>query len=98
MYLVDKIEWPMFYDQLEKVISIWEELKTHDEVLKPIINKWGKRKKEITFLCYSVTRSSYDHIERTYDIANDLSYFDNWRVSLQLKVVSYLRKYKNKKI
>ncbi len=49
MYLVDKIEWPLFFDQLARVISIWEQLKTHDEILKPIVNKWGKRKKKSPF-------------------------------------------------
>ena len=93
-YLGDKIEWPLFYDQLAKVISIWEELKAHEEILKPIFNKWGKRRKEINFLCYSIIRSSHDHIEKIYDVSNDLLDFDDTRVALQLKVVSYLSKYK----
>ena len=97
MYLVDKIEWPLFYDQLAKVISIWEELKAHEEILKPIVNKWGKRRKEITFLCYSVIRPTHDHIEKTFDVANELSGFDDRRIALQLKVVSYLSKYKSEK-
>lgn len=65
MYLADKIEWPFFYDQLTRVVNIWEELKVNDEVLKPIINKWGKkrRRKEVTFLCYSIISSSHDQIE-----------------------------------
>ena len=97
MHLIDKIEWPLFFGQLARVISIWEELKTHDETLKPIVSKWGKREKEVTLLCYSVIISSHDHIEKLYDIANDLSDFDNRRVALQLKIVSYLNKYKNQK-
>ena len=97
MYLADKIEWPLFFDQLVKVIDIWEELKTHDDTLKPIVNKWGRREKEITLLCYLVINSSHDHVEKLYDIANDLSDFDNRRVSLQLKFFSYLNKYKNQK-
>ena len=97
MYLMDKIEQPLFFDQLARVISIWEELKTHDETLKPIVSKQEKREKEVTHLCYLVIMSSHDHIEKLYDIANDLSNFDNKRVALQLKIVSYLNKYKNKK-
>ena len=77
MYLVEKIEWLVFYEYLVRVVSIWEEMKSHEEILKPIINKWGKRRKEITFLCYSIIRSSHDHIEKTFDVGNDLSDFDD---------------------
>ena len=45
MYLVDKIEWPLFYDKLARIIKIWEEMKENEETLKPIVNKWGKRRK-----------------------------------------------------
>ena len=54
MYLADKIEWPLFFDQLARVISIWEKLKTHDETLKPIVRKWEKRKGEIALSFCSV--------------------------------------------
>ena len=94
MYLVDKIEWPVFYEKLARLVSIWEEMKAHEETLKPIVNKWGKRRKEITFLCYSIKRSSHDHIEKTFDVANDLSDFDDRRVALLLKVDAYLSEYK----
>ena len=99
MYLENKIEWPLFYDQLTRVINIWDEIKENDEALKPIVNKWGKRKrrKEMTFLCYSVIRSSHDQIEKTYDIVNDLPEFDNKRVHLQRRIVGYLNKYKSQK-
>ena len=39
MYLAEKIEWPLFYDQLARVVNIWEELKENEEALKPIVNK-----------------------------------------------------------
>ena len=97
MYLVEKIEWPLFYDHLAKVVNIWEEMKENEETLKPIINEWGKRRKEITFLCYFVIRSSHDHIEKTHDVAKNLSEFDDKRVGLQRKVVTYLSKYKSEK-
>lgn len=38
-YFGDKIEWPLVYDQLAKVISIQNEVKASDEALKPIVNK-----------------------------------------------------------
>lgn len=82
MYLVDKIEWPLFYDQLVKVINIWEGIRESDEILKPIVNKWSKRRKEVTLLCYFAIISSHDHIEKAYDVANDLLEFDDKRVEL----------------
>lgn len=82
MYLGDKIEWPLVYDKLARTINIWDEMKENDEALKPIVNKWGKRKrrKEITLLCYSIINSSHDQIEITYDLAHDLLEFDKRRV------------------
>ena len=97
MYVGDKNEWPLCYDQLARTINIWDEMKANDEALKPIVNKWVKRRKEMTFLCYFVIRSSDDQIEETYDIVNDLLEFDNKRVHLQRRIVDYLNKYKSQK-
>ena len=97
VYLVDKIEWPLFFDQLARVINIWEQLKTHDETLKPIVSKWERRKGEIAFSCHSVKRSSRDHLKKLNDTVSELSNFDHRRVALQLKIVSSLSKYKSKK-
>lgn len=97
MYVVNKIEWPLFYDQLAKVISMWDEIKESDEALRPVVNKWIKRKREMTLLCYSVIRSSHDQIEITYDLAHDLIDFDDRRVELQRRIVGYLDKYKSHK-
>ena len=73
MYLVDKIEWPLFYEQLEKTVNIWEETKENEEALKPIVNKWSKRRKEVNILCYSIIKLSHENIEKTYDVANHFS-------------------------
>ena len=74
-------------------------MKANDEALKPIVNKWGKKKrrKEVTFLCYSIIRSSHDQIERTYDVVNDLPDFDAKRIHLQQIIVGYLDKYNSQK-
>ena len=97
-YLADKIEWTLVYDQLARVVNIWNELKENEEVLKPIVNKQGKKiRKEVTFLCYSIIRSSHDQIERTYDIVTNLPYFDDRRVYLQKIIIGYLTKYKSQK-
>ena len=76
-----------------------EELKANEEVLKPIVNKWGKkrRRKEVTFLCFSVIMSSHDQIEKIYDIAIELLDFDEKRIHLQKIITSYLTKYKSQK-
>ena len=92
MYLTDKIEWPLFFDQLAGVIKVWEQLKAHDETLRPIVSKWEKRKGEIALSCHSSGL-----IKRLYDMVNDLSDFDRRKVALQLKIVSLLSKYKSKK-
>ena len=99
MYLADKIEWPIFYDRLARMVNIWDELKENEEILKPIVNKWGKkrRRKEVLFLCYSVIRSSNEQIEKTYDIVTDLPTFDERRIYLQKIVIGYLSKYKSEK-
>ena len=85
----------MFYDKLTKVINIWEEIKVSDETLKPIVNKWSKRRNDVTFLCYFVIKISHDQIEKTYDIATNLVEFDNKRIHLQRIIVGYLNKYKS---
>jgi len=51
----------------------------------------------MTFLWYSIIRSSHDEIEKTYDIANDLPEFDDKRIHLQRIIVGYLNKYKSQK-
>ena len=82
--MANKIEWPLDYDQLARVVNIWEELKANEEVLKPIVNKWAKkrRRKEVRFLCYSIIRSLRDQIERTYDVVTNFPNFDDRRVYL----------------
>ena len=74
-------------------------MKTNEEALKPIVNKWGKKKrgKEVTFLCYSVIMSSHDQIEKIYDIVIDFPDFDETRIYLQKIIIGYLSKYKSQK-
>ena len=43
LYLVDKIEWPTFYDQLARIIDIWDEIKRDEDNLRPIVQKWSER-------------------------------------------------------
>ena len=68
-----------------------------EETLKPIVNKWTKRRRKVTLLSYSVIEFAHDHIEKTYDVANDLLEFDDKRVELKRTIFSYLNKYKSVK-
>ena len=95
--LGDKIEWPLFYDQLARVINIYNEMKVREESLKPIMNKWVNRKKKVALLCYHVIATSHDQIEKTFDIVTDLINFDNKRTELQRMIVGYLDKYKSQR-
>ena len=72
-------------------------MKARDEALKPVVNKWVRRRKKVTFLCYSIIATSYDQIKKTFDIVSDLIDFDNERVHLQRLIVGYLDKYKSQK-
>ena len=95
VYLVYKIDWPTFYEKLKKVINVWHELKENDDALKLTINKWRRRTKDITLLCFSIISLSYGYIEKTYDLTNDLLEFDDKRVVLPKRIISYLDKYKS---
>ena len=79
------------------MINIWEDLKANDEALKPIVKKWVRREKEITFLCLSVINNSCDQIDQTFDIVSDLADFDSKMIHLQKIIIGYLDKYKSQK-
>lgn len=54
MYLVDKIGWPIFYEQLSRLMNIWNELKINEVSLNLIVNKWDNRDRDVTLLCFSI--------------------------------------------
>lgn len=93
MYLVDKIGWPKFYEQLARIMSIWNEPKNSEATLKTIVNKWNNRNKDVTLLCFSVITLSCDKIEKTFDLTKDLSNFDTKRIALQKRIINYISKY-----
>ena len=84
------------FKNLKKVINIWDELKANDDALKPIVNKWNKRDKDVTLFCFSVITLFCEHIEETYQFTNDLSKFDDKRTTLKRRIINYLEKYKSK--
>ena len=75
---------------------MWDELKGSDDALKPIVNKWNMRDKDVTLLCFSIITLSCKHIEETYQLTNDLSEFDDKRIVLQRRIINYLEKYESK--
>ena len=44
MYLVEKIEGLVLYEQLTRVINLWEKMKANEETLKPIVNNYEFQK------------------------------------------------------
>ena len=78
------------------VINIWNELKGNEDTLKPIVNKWNNRDKDITLLCFSLISLSCEKIENTFDLTNYLFDFDNKIITFQRRIISYLAKYKSR--
>ena len=37
MYLIDRIEWPTFFDQLARIAEIRDELNRDEDRLKPVV-------------------------------------------------------------
>ena len=49
--MVDRIEWPSFFDLLEKIAAIRDELKRNEDKFRPLMQKWTERNKDITNMC-----------------------------------------------
>ena len=93
LYLVDKIEWPTFYDQLARIIDIWDEIKRDEDNLRPIVQKWSERNNDITIMCISVIQLPCHQIEKIFDILSNLKDFDEKWVSIQKRITICLSKY-----
>lgn len=76
---------------------MWNEIKNCEDALNPIMNKWGGRDKDVTLFCVLVISLSYEWIEKTSDMTNDLSHFDEKRVVVQKRIMIYLSKYLSEK-
>lgn len=93
LYLVDKIDWPAFYDQLVGVLDMWNEIKSNEDTLKIIVQKWSGRDKYITLICISLITLSCEQIEKKIDITSNMTKFDEKRVSIQKRIMICLSKY-----
>ena len=81
MYLIDKIEWPTFFDQLSEISAIRDELRHNEATFRPIVQKWTERSSDITAMCISIIHLTYDQIEGIFDLLNKLQNFDDKRDS-----------------
>ena len=77
-------------------MDTWNELKSNEDTLKPIVKKWNSWDSDVTILCCSIIGLSCEQIEKNFDMTNDLSDFDDKRVALQRRIVNYFSKYLNK--
>ena len=93
LYIVHKIDWLAFYDQLVGILDMWNDLKRDEDTLNPSVQKWSERDKDITLMCFSIIHLSCEKIEKTFDINNNLKEFDETRVSIQKRIIICLSKY-----
>lgn len=93
MYLVDRIEWKEFYDQLTRIVTIWDEIKGDEDNLKPIVQKQNERNNDITSMCISVIQLPCHQIEKIFYFLNRLEDFDSKWVYIQKRITICLSKY-----
>ena len=93
MYMVDRIEWPSFFDSLEKIVAIRDELKKNEDKFKPLMQKWIERNKDITDMCTFVIQLTCRQIEKTFDLLNKLEGFDDKKNSFQRRLNICLSRY-----
>ena len=43
LYLINRIEWPTFYEEISKVVSILSELRKNQTDIRKILDRWVKR-------------------------------------------------------
>ena len=93
MYMVDRIEWPSFFDSLEKIAAIRDELKKNEDKFRPLMQKWTERNKDITDMCISLIHLTCHQIEKIFDLLNKLQGFDDKQNSFQRRLNICFSKY-----
>ena len=93
MYLIDRIEWPTFYDQLSEISAIRDELRHNEATFRPIVQKWIERSSDITAMCISIIHLAYHQIEGIFDLLNKLQNFDDKRDSFYRRLNNCFSKY-----
>ena len=72
MYLMDRLEWPTFFDQLARIIAIRDELKRDEVKCRPLVQKWIERNNDITAMCIFVIQLPCHQIEKIFDLLSTL--------------------------
>ena len=93
MYMIDRIEWPAFFDLLERLIIIRDELKGNEDKFIPLVQRWKKRSKDITDMCISVIQPTCCQVDKIFDLLNKLQGFDDKQDSFQRRLKICLSKY-----
>lgn len=86
MYLVDRIEWPSFFDLLEGIAAIRDELNRGEVKFISLVQKWTERNNNITTMCIFVIQLSCHQIEKIFDLLNKLQGFDDKQDSFQKRL------------
>lgn len=93
MYLIDRIEWSTFYDQLARVAAIQDEIKGDEDKLIPLVQKWTERNNDVTAMCIFVIQLPCHQIENIFDLLNKLEGFDDKRDLFQRRITICFSKY-----
>ena len=93
MYLVDRIEWPSFYDLLARIVVIRDELKRNEAIFRPLVQKWKERNSDITIMCISIIQLSRRQFENTFELLSKLQGFDDKQDSFQKRLTICFSKY-----
>ena len=75
--MIDRIEWPTFFDQLARIAKIRDELKRDEDRLKPLVRKWTKRNDNIISIFISIIHFPCHQIENIFDILTKMEGFDD---------------------
>ena len=86
MHMIDRIEWLSFFDLLEKMVTIRDELKKNEDKFRPLVQKWTERSKDITDVCIFVIQLTCCQIEKIFYLLNKLQSFDDKQGSFQRRL------------
>ena len=93
MYMIDRIEWPAFFDLLENLIIIRDELKGNEDKFIPLVQRWTKRSKDITNMCISVIQPTCHQVDKIFELLNKMQGFDDKQNLFHRRLKFYLSKY-----
>lgn len=73
MSFADTIGSSLVYNNMSKVLDMWNELNGDKAVLMPILDKWKPREEDLELICVSYDEAGADPIiKSTCDLTKDL--------------------------